>query len=143
MLMNHNKAVGLEIRKISNLIKRQYEKCEYKCHMTELNGWIVDFLIENMDKDIFQKDLEEKFSMRRSTASKMIQLMEQKGIVERKDVDYDKRLKKIILTDKALKLHAMANKDIESLENRISYGLTKEELDLFFTVTEKIKNNLK
>ena len=51
--------------------------------------------------DLFQKDIESAFQMRRSTATGILQLMEQHGILRREPVAHDGRLKRLVLTDRA------------------------------------------
>lgn len=73
--------IGMELRSLQNLIRRYFEYSAHKEQVekvTGTNGWIIGFLSENSEKDIYQKDLEEKFTITRSTASKVLNLMEQK-----------------------------------------------------------------
>lgn len=139
------KTVSFEIRVLGNLLRREAAHSDIRKHVDTLsatNGWVIGFIAEHGDRDIFQRDLETRFSIRRSTASKILQLMERKGLIERQSVDYDARLKKLVLTPKALELHKLATKDMQALENRLTRGLTKQELEGFFRVTEKLKSNL-
>ena len=75
---------------------------------TGCHSFALRFFAENADRDIFQKDFEEEFSIRRSTATKILQLMEKNGLIERQKVESDARLKKIVLTNKALDIHKKA-----------------------------------
>ena len=143
--MEQQRNVSYELKIISNLIRRYEDKSairKYIDSVTGTNGWIIRYLAENPDKDIFQRDLEEKFSIRRSTVSSIIKLMEQKGFISRVPVEHDARLKKLVLTDKAYEIHAVACKDISELENKLSKDLTEEELNTFFNIIDKIKNNI-
>ncbi|MDD3141313.1 MAG: MarR family transcriptional regulator [Lachnospiraceae bacterium] len=143
--MNQERSVSFEFKIISNLIKRQLDNSasiQYLDSLTGTNGWIIGFLAENDNKDIFQRDLEEQFSIRRSTASSIVKLMEQKGFITRVPVAYDARLKKIVLTKKAYEIHETIFKDMANLEQQLISGLTTEELYAFFKVVDKIKSNI-
>ncbi len=139
------KDIGFEIRTLSNLIRRDVEKniasMEPKPN-GRIHGWAINYFYENREKDIFQKDFEEKFSVRRSTASNMLKLMEKDGYIKRVSVENDARLKKIVLTEKAIKIHNQICKDISVREEKLRKGLTDEELEAFFRITEKIKKNM-
>lgn len=137
-------SVGLELRTLSNLLQRQARSSiiHQTDNVTRTNGWVIRFLAEHAGQDIFQRDLEELFSMRRSTASNILQLMEKKGFITRESVDYDARLKKLVLTPKALEFHKAATEEMNALEAQLTHGLTDEELSAFFTITAKIKQNL-
>lgn len=130
---------------VSNLIKRSIESSRVKQKMdnvTGTNGRIIVFLYHNRDRDVFQKDIEEKFSYRRSTASSVISLMEEKGLIERHSVPYDARLKKLTLTDKALELVELVEEDRKSFDKRLCEGITEGELENLYATLEKLRRNL-
>ena len=68
--------------------------------------------------------------------------METHGLITKEAVHYDARLKKIVLTDKALEIHKQIENNINELEETLSRGITPEEQEIFFKVIEKIKANL-
>lgn len=143
--MTPERHIGLEIRNLSNLIRRDVEKhadeLEFKPNKG-VRGWAIDYFYENRDRDIFQKDFEEKFSIRRSTASNILKLMEKNGFITRESVANDARLKKIVLTEKAVRLHNCIAEDIEKRENKLKKGLTDEEIEAFFSIIQKLKANM-
>ncbi len=142
------KCIGMEIRSLGNLTMRLIDKKSHKEKIddaTGTNGWILRFLAEaeEENRDIFQRDIEKKFCVTRSTVSKVLTLMEQKGMIERHNVHGDARLKKIVMTDRARELNKLMRDDSIMLESVLSRGLTEEERTTFFKLTEKIKSNLK
>lgn len=143
--MPHDKYIGMELSKVNNMIRRDYSKTDIKKKVddaTGKNGWIIGYLAENSDKDIFQKDIEERFYLRRSTVSNMIQLMEKKGYISREAVSYDARLKKLTLTSKAWEIHRLMLRNIIDHEDKMRRNIAEEELCVFFDVLEKIQRNL-
>lgn len=136
--------IGLELRKVDNLIRRQIvhsrpaELDEFTC----MHGWAMRYFFENRDRDIFQRDFEAFFSIRRSTATQILQRMEKNGLIVRESVDYDARLKKIRLTDKAVRLYQLLIQDIRQQEQRIRSGISEEELSVFYSVLDKIISNV-
>ncbi len=141
----YDKYLGMEISKVNNIMKRNYKSEECIAEddeITNKNGWIIGYLAENIDKDIFQKDIEKKFMIRRSTVSGILQLMEKKGYINRESVEYDARLKKLTLTDKAWEYFNRAMKKIDEGEAVLRSGLSNEEIDTFLTILNKIKSNI-
>ena len=135
-----------EIKAASNIIKRNID-CELlqsECYkqITASQCKIINYLSANSDKDIFQKDIEKAFSIRRSTATKTLQLMEKNELVLRVPSKRDGRLKKLILTPKAESLAKSMDKVVSGIEKKAEKGLTEEEKVLFLTVMDKIKSNL-
>lgn len=143
--MNRENDIGFVVRRLSNLIKRDVEKSRIGLGLDPVkgvNGWAIAYFYENKGKDIFQKDFENHFSIRGSTASKILKTMEQKGYIERVAVKSDARLKKIVLTEKALELHKRITIDIAAREKRLRTGVSDEEMKVFFTTMEKLCKNM-
>lgn len=109
---------------------------------TGMQGWIIGFLHRNEDRDMFQRDVEAEFNIRRSTATGILQLMEKNGFLLREPVAYDARLKKLVLTPKALAVHEGVISRIRATEARITKDVTPEELEQFFAITAKFRRNL-
>lgn len=101
-----NDRIGAEIGMLHNLLRRQMacmtEKSANSANVTGMQAMIVHHLIlREKEGDLFQKDIESAFQMRRSTATGILQLMEQHGILRREPVAHDGRLKRLVLTDRA------------------------------------------
>ncbi len=104
---------------------------------------IIHFLRENAPKgDLFQRDIEEEFSIRRPTATGILKLMEKNGFLRRESVPYDQRLKKLVLTDKAAALDALCAMKIMEMERRLTRGIPPEDLEKTVRTLERICQNL-
>ena len=137
--------IGFELHRSSRLVKRYMDNDASKLYidkMTGTHGWAIGFFYHNRDRDIFQKDFEQEFNIRRSTASNILALIEKNGLITRESVPYDARLKKITLTQKALDIQCTVDKAFENLEENIKKGISDEELQVFFKVIDKINSNL-
>lgn len=142
--MNSKTHLGLEIKVLSNLLKRKVH-CflpQMNAQLTDSERQVIGFLYHNKDKDIFQRDVELKFVIRRSTASRMLKGLEEKNFITREPVEGDARLKKICLTPSAQTMKANVLNRLDDFEDLLSRGISEEEMNVFFTVTEKIKKNL-
>ncbi len=144
--MPHTLDIGFQLHSLSNLMKRRIEHSEVFSHMddnvTRNNGWILNYLAHHSDRDIYQKDIENDFCIRRSTVSKVIRLMENKGLLRREAVPGDARLKKLVLTPEGKKLQAAIEREQQETERLLRRGVTEEELRVFHQVMEKFKNNI-
>lgn len=105
-------------------------------------GMLIGFLMNNADKEIFQKDIEAEFDIARSTVTATLDSMERKGYITREAVVRDARLKKITLTQKAVESHNRIVADLEQLERAMFKNISAEEADTLFAVMDKIKENL-
>lgn len=111
--------------------------------ITIMHGWIIRYLYENRNQEVYQKDLEKFFSIGRSTVTNIIQLMEKKGFVTRESVSSDARLKRVKLTEKGIESRKMIESLTSRLDKELIQGLTEEELNTFYTVMNKISGNLR
>lgn len=135
----------MEIRKLTNFIHRNIEsrKIEDKGFpMTKMHAMILGYLNKFKDEEICQKDIEKKFSMRRSTTSKMLKNMEEKGLIERVSIERDARVKKLQLSKKGKSLVEEVSKEFQRIENLLSEGLTEEEIEQFFVTLDKMQQNM-
>lgn len=143
--MNREMRLGFVIRTLSILIKREIDNMEERTYgetITGTNRFILLHLAHNRDRDIFQRDLEEVFSVRRSTMSSILQRMEDKGLLTRSPVTYDARLKKIELTQKGITLHRQMEDSVDRMEERLIRGLSAEESDTLLALLRKVRLNI-
>lgn len=131
---------GFEINAISNMLKRKAPKPDQA--LTKMQMWIIGYIYNNKDGDVFQGELERTFHITRATASDILIRMERDGLIERTSVPYDARRKKITLTDRSVKIADSVRKDIEQKEILMKQGISENDLDTFFRVVDKIKENL-
>lgn len=111
--------------------------------LTGMQGWIIAYLYKHgRDKEIFQRDVEREFNIRRSTATGVLQLLEREGFITREAVAQDARLKSLKLTDKAVRAQETIIKNIRELEEQLAIGLTEEEINTLFDLLNRIKKNI-
>lgn len=142
--MNDENSVGLTVRKLNSAIRRDIERTNSLkgVNAKGVHGWAIKYFHDNRDKDIYQRDFEEKFAIRRSTATQFLKTMERNGLIKRESVDSDARLKKIILTDRAEDILKFIEDDIKKREKLMREGISEKELNTFFNVSKKIISNL-
>ncbi len=138
------KTLGKEILCLSNLIKRNFDSAlsERGETVTPVQGQVIRYLLKNGGCDIFQRDIEKVFSYRRSTASTVLGLMEEKGLIERVAVPYDARLKKLVLTDKAMEFAAVCEEEDGKMRSRMTEGIPDEDIETALRVLSAVKTNL-
>lgn len=140
--MNPEKNVCMSVKLLTNAIRRNLPAPDGDGAATGMHGWLIGYLYENSDKDIYQRDIETKFNIRRSTATGILKLMEKNGLIIRQAASHDARLKKIMLTEKAAAIHRQVIKNIAAAEEKIVRGISAEELELFFSLIARMKKNI-
>ncbi|MCI8666988.1 MAG: MarR family transcriptional regulator [Dorea sp.] len=139
--MEHNKHAARYISKLSNKLRRKIDAFSSKENFSGSQGRVLHFILAQ-NKDIFQKDIEEEYSLRPPTATELLKKMEQNGLIHREVMANDARMKRIIVSDKALQYKDMVIADITLLEDELTKGISKSDLDIFFKVIEKMLSNI-
>ncbi len=89
---------------------------------------ILGYLARNEEKgEIYQKDLEEAFGVRRSSVTSILQNMEKSGYLVRESSQRDARVKRVVLTQKGRELDQTLLRYIHSLEEEMLSGFSPEE----------------
>ncbi len=134
----------MELISLGNVLKRYMDSStgkKYVDNLTGTNGWVIGYLWSNRDHDVFQRDIEEEFSIRRSTVSKILKLMEEKELIKRECVEYDARLKKLVLLPKSLEIQKMIDEDFDHMCKKAFANLTDQEMESLTGIILKIKQN--
>lgn len=136
--------IGIELRSLNNAVRRYLENNEPPVSGDKLtcsNAWIIGYLAR-AEGDVFQKDLEEEFGITRSTISKVLMLLEKKGIIQRIGVMHDARLKKLTLTEKGREAAAQMKTNSVRMEAQLTNGFTDEELKQLSDYMRRMRKNL-
>lgn len=134
-----------EIRRTANLIKRRLIAAGAEISedaLTGEQGVLLGWIMQHREQDVFQRDIEQAFKIRRSTATVLLQSMEGKEIICRTPVEYDARLKKIEVTEKGINYATQMKKSIDVMEMQLQTDITEEEKEIFLRVLAKINQNL-
>ena len=102
------------------------------------NFWILRYLEDHRGENVFQKDLENAFKVRRSTVSKTVELMEQKQLIVRESVNGDARKKKLCLTPKADLVLATVKKAVDALEECVRQVFAPADYDVLMQLLRQL-----
>lgn len=135
--------VGRKIEMLSRQIRRKVDESISSQDLTAKQAMILLVIYDlSKVKDVYAKDIEDAFDMRRATVTGILQLMEKNGIIVREENNIDGRLKKIRLTQKAINLRLKMKKNIQKVESNLLSDLSKEEIETFLKIMEKMSHNL-
>lgn len=71
--------VGRSVGMLSNLIRRHFSTFSFQGTLSGTQGKTLHFiLVRGQECDVFQKDIEEEYSLRPPTATKLLKDMEKK-----------------------------------------------------------------
>lgn len=133
----------MTIHHLSHMIRHRLEGLRGNdSGSTRYHGRIVGYLNNRRGENVYQRDIEDEFGIRRSTATRLLQLMESNGLIVREPVPTDARLKKITITEKGIAFDAQVRGEIDRFEAALAQSFTEGELEEFFRLTEKLRDTL-
>lgn len=141
---NEREKIGCKIKNVDLEIKRTMLlllRSDGIDEVTATHGFILGYLSDHSDRDVFQRDLEAHLKIGRSSVTTVLNLMEKNGYVTRSLVDKDARLRKISLTEKGCAMNLRIRKIIDRMESSLLDGLSAEEQSLLFELLEKVRSN--
>lgn len=129
------------IGKLSNQIRRRIDALASKGAFSGAQGRALHFIL-SQPEELFQKDIEEEFGLRPSTATELLKKMEQNGLIRRETSGYDGRRKRIIASSKAVQYKDQVMEGLEQLEEDLTRGISEEDMDTFYRVIDKMLENV-
>ena len=141
MVDNEERHIGKLLRILSNLIRRKVENelNQSGVEVTSSQARIISFLYrQTQSRNVYQRDIEDEFDIRRSTVTNTLQLLEKNGYISRVSVDEDARLKKLLLTEKGNEIYEVLRKSILEVEGELNDIYSIEELKELFYLLGKL-----
>ena len=131
------------INTLSKKLRRFCDRSTANMGLTGTQGQVLRYIfIRSQCQELYQRDIEDVFDIRRSTATGILQLLEKKGYIKRISVPTDARLKKIVITTKAQELRDQVVCETERIDQLLKKGLSKDEIDFYIRISDRICNNI-
>lgn len=136
--------IGHKIRIIQNDIDK-YFKTSWGTEgegPTRMQCATMHYLRTHKGEDVFQKDLENAFSISGATVTNILKVMEKDGLIRRVPMVNDARLKKLEMTEKGIALDDAARAHVLRLEDGMKKGFSEEELTIFREYLDRLTLNI-
>ena len=131
-----------QINILANRQRRHFDRLTAEAPFSGAQGRVLHYLLDHPDEEIFQKDIEEEFGLRPSTATEALKTLEKKGLIRREAEKQDARYKKIVFTEKAETIREALRTEIEESEQLLLKGISTSEQKEFLRITEQMLKNL-
>ena len=121
--MKKDGAFGMEINCVSNMIRRSIDQRIAAMpgeKLSRMDSWIIHYMLDHQQEDVFQKDVERALAMTRSNVSKAVDQMVHKGLILRSPVDWE----------------------IAKFEQLLAAGFTSQELTQFKEYLGRVARNI-
>lgn len=141
--VNDNPDIGYLITNISYAIRQYFDKCFVEHDITYPQSRVLTRLFGQLNKgDVNQRDLEYALGIKASSVSSLVRNLEQKGFVRCERLPQDTRNKRVILTEKGMKLEEVVMSTRDRAEMEMVKGLSPEQQEMMRQCLHQILNNL-
>ena len=123
------------------VIEKQMSDLGLSSIQSRMLGYLY-FQLQN-GKQVFQKELEEEFRIRKSSVTSVIQMLEKKGLVRRAGVTGDARRKELMLTEQGIAVQETVMERLDALEGLVNEALSPKEKQIWLSCIRKIETRLK
>ena len=131
--------LGYLTRDINDYINNGNDLLSY-FNMTQLK--IINYILMHENENVCQKDLELETNLKKASITGCLDSLAERDLIKRVQAADDKRKNYIVLTDKATAYKNEFYQREVDLNNWIVENISKEELETFFEVIRKIKENI-
>ena len=123
---------------------RAFGQRQLDLHQTGItvDQWVLLKIIDDR-KQISQVELAQVSHKDTASITRILDLLQKKGLIQRIDDDYDRRKYMISLTAEGIDFVARALPFVNQIRDQITRGLSREEIQSLKGILEKIRQNLK
>lgn len=141
--MSNTIDIGREISVISNKIRHLFDASFANSGITGTQASILHFIhLSGETRDVFQRDIEMEFGIRRSSVTSVLNGLERKKFIKREPVKKDARLNKLVLTDKAEAMSAYVKEVLYNIDLLMISQFNQDELACLDIMLKKIDEKL-
>ncbi len=127
-----------KMKNIIFYIKTDLDNKMRKYNLTTVQVLILQFLNDNSNKEIIQKDICEHLSLKHSTIINILKRLEMKELITKKT-----NYKSVVsITDKGKQLVEEIGAKSGFIENDLLKGFTKDEIETFSSQLDRIYQNI-
>lgn len=123
-------------------LKKRADESIKELGLSSQQGKVIDYIYENQDNHIIQKDLADRFHLRGASVTSMLQGLEQNGFIERKIPANNERQKNIYVLPKAVDLIEDFNNSFQKVEDEIVQALNDEEKQILKKLLIRINERI-
>ena len=140
--MEDIKHIGPKLRIIHNAVDQKINLRVQEMELTSAQIFVLHFISQNPDRDIYQRDIENRFELSHATVSGLIARLEAKGFLECEPGQKDKRYKRLCVTEKARCCDALMKENIDNVEQQLLKGFSEEDMERLNIYFDKMLSNL-
>lgn len=140
--------LGLEIRQTSKAVKQYVQNeinenfKENDVHITLSEGMVLHYVDSHPDDVVTAKVLLKKYGLSKATMSQILTSLLRKGMIHYEVCKKDGRLKRIVLTKKAMQLQSDINTTLAESDDFFMEAFTQEESETLCLLLARLREHI-
>ena len=119
-----------------------FETAFEKVYRITLNEAMILCILKDATERMTATNLSKSTDLSPSHTSKMLRILEEKGLIERRILNGNRRSFHIFMTEEGKKKQQLVREAFSEIERKAVEGISKEEMEGFLSVYQKIYANL-
>ena len=138
-------SISTMINKFGRQMHNMYRKQNWEVNITTSQIMVLMFVAQQYEegKPVFQKDIEREFNIKGPSVTSILNTLEKNKWISREKVEYDARLKLIVLAEMSYKMMDRMKAFWNDIDQTIKKSLTDAEFIVFCQCMDKIIASLK
>lgn len=133
--------VGAKVRLLSNSFHRIANSSTSELGITASQSFLLSYIGRLQDEPPCQHDIEVRFNIKHPTATGILNRLAEKGFVSFAPDAYDKRMKRIVITDAGRSAAEQTKACLDEMENRLISNFSDEEVAELHRLLDKLVAN--
>lgn len=139
------RSLGFETRKLAHAIKLFVDASvskEINENLSGVEGMVLGYLFHHADDAVTAQTLMDHFKVKKAACSQTLHSLENKGLIKMEPLARDKRVKRIVPTEKGEDVHAEFDRIFTKINAQIEQGLSDAEKEQYRATMTKIATNI-
>lgn len=128
---------------INQKIRHMFDSEFSQSEVTGTQAAILHFIfLKHKYEDVYQRDIEAEFHIRSSSATSVLSGLERNGFICRENASQDSRMKRLMLTPKAVNIAEQIQRDMKHINETILSGFSSDETVKLVELLSKVDTNI-
>ena len=145
LTLDHGRIVGFYAHDLSKKMKNYIQNqtvSDGDDPTAASHAWLIGYLCNNRDQEIYQRDLEDKLHLAKSSIATILQTLESAGYIRRETAPHDARQKLVVVTEEGCEFEQRMRRRILAAETQARKDIPEKDMDVFFRIVQQMLDNI-
>lgn len=134
--------LSAQIYRVNKLFRLKIQETIRPYDLTT-DQWVLLGKVYSDSGNLNQKELAAVCFKERAAVTRTLDIMEKKGLLERRDSEEDRRIYKLFITDYGKEIYEKTHQQVKKMEGQIDGTLSEEEFEQAIALMSKLEKSLR